>query len=282
MVAIELRPLPGVGAGQRRCAHRATTSRSRRSSARSRADRAALRARAAQPVAAGHARRRAPAALARRRGSDVVPGVAFATAEPFRVAGPRLPREAVPGDAGGHALRARAGARLRRRQRARSIVEFSATPKVARAGRGAQPRALHARGARPRLRPRRAARSRSRATSPGTRSTRSSLGPGAARGPARAARWSSPTAARSSSTSRDGRPTCAGAPGQGIVERFGPQMVPVDGRGEERLDLRIHQIDPLDRSFWPFPDRPVSVDERQRPPGPGEEPPAARRPARAT
>ena len=31
-------------------------------------------------------------------------------------------------------------------------------------------------------------------------------------------------------------------------------------------------IDALDRSFWPFPDQPVEVDESARPPGPGEEP----------
>src|SRR5436309_6390764 len=59
---------------------------------------------------------------------------------------------------------------------------------------------------------------------------------------------------------------------QGLVERFGPQMVPLDGRGKERLDLRLHRLDPLDRAFWPFPARPVPVDESQRPPGPGEEP----------
>jgi len=59
---------------------------------------------------------------------------------------------------------------------------------------------------------------------------------------------------------------------QGIVERFGPRMAPVEGRGDERVDLRIYRIDPLNRSFWPFPDSPVSVDESQRPPGPGEEP----------
>ena len=58
----------------------------------------------------------------------------------------------------------------------------------------------------------------------------------------------------------------------GVVERFGPQLVPVDGRGHERIDLRIHKIDPLDRSFWPFPDEPVDVDESSRPPGPGETP----------
>lgn len=59
---------------------------------------------------------------------------------------------------------------------------------------------------------------------------------------------------------------------QGVVERFGPQRVPVEGRGHERFDLRIHPVDPLDRSFWPFPGQPVAVDETQRPPGPGEAP----------
>ncbi len=62
--------------------------------------------------------------------------------------------------------------------------------------------------------------------------------------------------------------------GQGVVERLGAQMVPVDGRGAERFDLRIQKIDPLDRSLWPFPDRPVATDESERPPGPGEEPAA--------
>ena len=60
---------------------------------------------------------------------------------------------------------------------------------------------------------------------------------------------------------------------QGVIERFGAQMIPVSGRGKERLDLRIQAIDPLDRSFWPFPDRAVAIDESKPPPGPGEEPP---------
>ncbi|HEV7515639.1 MAG TPA: alpha-2-macroglobulin, partial [Thermoanaerobaculia bacterium] len=59
---------------------------------------------------------------------------------------------------------------------------------------------------------------------------------------------------------------------QGLVERFGPRMAPIEGRGDERLDLRLYPVDPLDRSLWPFPDGPVTVDEGQRPPGPGEEP----------
>lgn len=60
----------------------------------------------------------------------------------------------------------------------------------------------------------------------------------------------------------------------GIVERYGPKMLPLEGRGFSRLDLRIHKVDPLNRSLWPFPDQPVVVDEGRRPPGPGEEPEA--------
>jgi hypothetical protein len=59
---------------------------------------------------------------------------------------------------------------------------------------------------------------------------------------------------------------------QGVVERHGAQAVPVRGRGDERLDLRVHAIDPLDRAYWPFPRAAVVVDESARPPGPGEGP----------
>jgi uncharacterized protein YfaS (alpha-2-macroglobulin family) len=59
----------------------------------------------------------------------------------------------------------------------------------------------------------------------------------------------------------------------GIVERFGPQMLPLQGRGFETVDIRIHKIDPLDRSFWPFPSAPVTVDDAAQPPAPGEQPP---------
>ena len=62
--------------------------------------------------------------------------------------------------------------------------------------------------------------------------------------------------------------------GDGIVERFGPQMVPLKARGIDRLDVRVHAIDPLDRAFWPFPEKGVTADEEQRPPSPGEEPKA--------
>lgn len=60
---------------------------------------------------------------------------------------------------------------------------------------------------------------------------------------------------------------------QGIAERFGPQQVPIEGRGQERIDLRIHPVDPLDRSTWPFPEGGFVADEADRPPSPGEEPP---------
>ncbi len=59
---------------------------------------------------------------------------------------------------------------------------------------------------------------------------------------------------------------------RGILERYGAQKFPMEGRGEEQVDLRIYKLDPLDRNFWPFPDRSVRVNEESRPPGPGEEP----------
>ncbi|NNG02267.1 MAG: alpha-2-macroglobulin [Desulfobacteraceae bacterium] len=67
---------------------------------------------------------------------------------------------------------------------------------------------------------------------------------------------------------------------QGILERFGPKMVPLKGRGFQRADLRIYKVDPLDRSFWPFPNHPVAVDEDRQPFAPGEEPVPFSRPDR--
>jgi uncharacterized protein YfaS (alpha-2-macroglobulin family) len=58
----------------------------------------------------------------------------------------------------------------------------------------------------------------------------------------------------------------------GILERFGAQMLPVEGRGQERVDVRVVAVPPLDRSFWPFPDQPVFTDDARRPAGPGEQP----------
>ncbi|WP_435105230.1 alpha-2-macroglobulin [Arhodomonas sp. AD133] len=60
--------------------------------------------------------------------------------------------------------------------------------------------------------------------------------------------------------------------GRAVMERFGPKMLPLRGRGDTRVDLRIHAIDPLALKFWPYADRPISVDDDAMPPGPGEEP----------
>ena len=59
---------------------------------------------------------------------------------------------------------------------------------------------------------------------------------------------------------------------QGLVERLGPQMVPLRGRGYARADLRIHAIDPLARDFWPFPRAGLSTRDDDAPPLPGNEP----------
>ncbi len=59
--------------------------------------------------------------------------------------------------------------------------------------------------------------------------------------------------------------------GNGTVESLGPKMVPLRGRGFAQADVRIHAIDPLDRSYWPFPDKALTVSEDERPPSPGEE-----------
>lgn len=59
---------------------------------------------------------------------------------------------------------------------------------------------------------------------------------------------------------------------QGVVERFGPQLVPLRGRGYDRADVRIHAIDPLSRDFWPFPQSGLDTDDDEAPPLPGKEP----------
>jgi uncharacterized protein YfaS (alpha-2-macroglobulin family) len=60
--------------------------------------------------------------------------------------------------------------------------------------------------------------------------------------------------------------------GYGIVERFGPQLLPLRGRGYDRADIRIHAIDPLSRDFWPFPKAGVETDDEAAPPLAGNEP----------
>ena len=59
---------------------------------------------------------------------------------------------------------------------------------------------------------------------------------------------------------------------QGIVEQYGPQMVPVRGHGYAHADVRIYRIDPLDRDFWPFPGDGVATRDADAPPLPGNEP----------
>jgi alpha-2-macroglobulin len=57
-----------------------------------------------------------------------------------------------------------------------------------------------------------------------------------------------------------------------ILERFGPQHLPISLANIGAFDLRIYRIDPLHKAFFPFPQSAVSVSETKRPPGPGEEP----------
>src|SRR5262245_3655152 len=59
---------------------------------------------------------------------------------------------------------------------------------------------------------------------------------------------------------------------QGFVERFGPQFVPLRGRGYDKADVRFHAIDPLAREFWPFPSDGVDTTDSESPPLPGNEP----------
>ncbi|HPQ42169.1 MAG TPA: hypothetical protein PLV45_17495, partial [bacterium] len=53
-----------------------------------------------------------------------------------------------------------------------------------------------------------------------------------------------------------------------VVERYGPKMLPIRGRGNHTAELRLYKIDPLDRRLWPFPETPVRTDPMEKPPGP--------------
>ncbi len=70
----------------------------------------------------------------------------------------------------------------------------------------------------------------------------------------------------------DERPNLAFEARRGLVERFGPQLVPMRGSGFDKVDLRIHAIDPLSRDFWPFPAEGVDTEDATEPPLPGNEP----------
>ncbi len=69
-----------------------------------------------------------------------------------------------------------------------------------------------------------------------------------------------------------GTPQIAWDATQGVVERLGPQMVPLHGHGYAKADIRIHAIDPLGRDFWPFPRQGLVTLDATPPPLPGREP----------
>ncbi|MBX7097025.1 MAG: hypothetical protein K1X89_04860 [Myxococcaceae bacterium] len=60
--------------------------------------------------------------------------------------------------------------------------------------------------------------------------------------------------------------------GTAMLEARGPRMLPLQGYGEPRADVRIFRVDPLHPGLWPFPASPVFVDDQAAPPFPGEEP----------
>ena len=68
------------------------------------------------------------------------------------------------------------------------------------------------------------------------------------------------------------RPALRWDASQGIAERFGPQLVPLRGRGYDRADIRIYRIDPAGRDFWPFPHDGIETEDDAPPPLAGNEP----------
>ncbi len=75
-----------------------------------------------------------------------------------------------------------------------------------------------------------------------------------------------------SASFKAGTPALAWDVPQGIVERLGPQMVPLRGHGYDRADVRVYPIDPLSRDFWPFPKGGLTTSDSRPPPLPGNEP----------
>ncbi len=66
------------------------------------------------------------------------------------------------------------------------------------------------------------------------------------------------------------------ARGAGVVERHGPKLIPLTGRGSEQVEVSVLPLDPLDLAAWPFPPRPLTVGEgrKPRPPESGRTVPA--------
>jgi hypothetical protein len=63
-----------------------------------------------------------------------------------------------------------------------------------------------------------------------------------------------------------------------VMEARGPRMLPLQGYGDARADVRIYRVDPLHPGLWPFPNRPIVINEERPPPFPGEEPPVSSTP----
>lgn len=59
--------------------------------------------------------------------------------------------------------------------------------------------------------------------------------------------------------------------GQVITEQYGPKFFPMEGRATDSVDLRIYKIESGDVRFWPFPSRPVVINEDKIPLMPGED-----------
>lgn len=58
--------------------------------------------------------------------------------------------------------------------------------------------------------------------------------------------------------------------GQGMVEFKGPKMMPIHVRSIRKADLRVYPLAAKSRLLWPFPKRPVQLDETQTPPTTGQ------------
>lgn len=59
---------------------------------------------------------------------------------------------------------------------------------------------------------------------------------------------------------------------EGLLERYGPKHLPMVGRGDTQVDLRVYKIDALDLRFWPFYSHMYSWSDQEEPAWPGEEP----------
>jgi len=63
-----------------------------------------------------------------------------------------------------------------------------------------------------------------------------------------------------------------------VLETNGPRMLPLQGYGDARADVRIYRVDSLHPGLWPFPSNALTLNEEAAPPFPGEEPMVASAP----